>query len=41
MAYEIRARTAKGEILLCTVATREQAASLVGPLAQVLGCRGQ
>ncbi|HSK79658.1 MAG TPA: hypothetical protein VLQ45_24600 [Thermoanaerobaculia bacterium] len=38
-AYEVRAQTAKGEVLLCTVATREQAASLVGPLAQVLGCR--
>ncbi|HSN89414.1 MAG TPA: hypothetical protein VL025_21805 [Thermoanaerobaculia bacterium] len=37
--YEVRAETAKGEVLLCTVATREQAASLVGPLAQVLGCR--
>ena len=39
--YEVRAQTAKGEILLCTVATREQAESLTGPLAQVLGCHSQ
>ena len=38
-AYEVHAGTVKGEILLCAVATREQAESLAGPLAQALGCR--
>lgn len=37
-AYEVHARTAKGDALLCVVGTREQAESLAGSLAQALGC---
>jgi len=37
--YEVHAETAKGQIFLCSVATREEAENLAGALAQVLGCQ--
>lgn len=37
--FEVHAETAKGQIFLCSVATREQAASLADSLAQILGCQ--